>query len=398
MDAYTLPIEIASKTMSTPSIDILQKLLSFQSITRQSNMDLILYVKDLLASYGIESQIIHDETGTKANLFASVGPKDVPGIILSGHTDVVPVEGQAWTKPPFEATFEGGNIYGRGSADMKGFIACAIHVMTLASKMELKRPLQLALSYDEEVGCIGVRRLIDVLEAAPVRPFACLIGEPTDMVIATGHKGKTFLKGCCYGLEGHSALAPNAGNAIYLACDMISSIRDMQQSVQESGARDAAYDIPYTTLHVGTIRGGKALNIVPNLCEFDFEIRNLAADDPMKMVDQLRERGEQVAQRSRAIFPKARVDVEVLNSYPGLDSEESDEGFQFLAQLAETSNRVKVAFGTEGGLFASRLSVPVAVCGPGSITHAHKPDEFVSIEQLGKCDAMMQKLLGVLQA
>ena len=383
--------------MSTPSIEILQKLLSFQSITRQSNMDLILYVKDLLAGHGIESQIIHDESGTKANLFASVGPKDIPGIILSGHTDVVPVEGQAWTKPPFEPTFEGGKIFGRGSADMKGFIACAIHAMTQASQLELKRPLQLALSYDEEVGCIGVRRLIDVLEAAPVRPFACLIGEPTDMVIATGHKGKTFLKGCCHGLESHSALAPQAVNAIHLACDMISAIRDMQLTVQESGARDSAYDIPYTTLHVGTIKGGKALNIVPNLCEFDFEIRNLAADDTIKMVERLRELGEEIAQRSRSTFPKARVDVEVLNSYPGLESDETDEGFQFLAQLAESSNRIKVAFGTEGGLFASRLSVPVAVCGPGSITHAHKPDEFVSIEQLGKCDAMMARLINRLK-
>jgi acetylornithine deacetylase len=242
-----------------------------------------------------------------------------------------------------------------------------------------------------------VRRLIDVLEAAPVRPFACLIGEPTDMVIATGHKGKTFLKGCCHGLEGHSALAPHAVNAIHLACDMIGAIRDMQVAVQETGSRDSAYDVPYSSLHVGTIKGGKALNIVPNLCEFDFEIRNLAADDPLKMVEQLRERGEQIAQRSRSIFPKARIEIEVHNSYPGLDSDETDEGFQFLAQLAESSNRIKVAFGTEGGLFASRLSVPVAVCGPGSITHAHKPDEFVSIEQLSKCDAMMERLVKVLQ-
>ena len=224
--------------------------------------------------------MVSDATGAKANLYATIGPADRPGVMLSGHTDVVPVDGQAWTHPPFALTRRDGRLYGRGAADMKGFVACALAAALRAARRRLRAPLHLALSYDEEVGCIGVRRLIDVLAEAPVRPAFCIVGEPTSMAVATGHKGKTALRATCVGREAHSALAPLAVNALHLGCDLVAAIRARQAEIAASGARDGDYDVPYTTLHVGRMSGGTALNIVPNRCEVEFEIRNLAADDP----------------------------------------------------------------------------------------------------------------------
>jgi acetylornithine deacetylase len=371
----------------------LEDLLAFKTITRESNLMLIDYVRTVLLAHGIESMLVHDETGSKANLFASVGPQSVPGIVLSGHSDVVPVEGQAWTKPAFALTEENGRLYGRGSADMKGFIACALHAMIEASTMPLERPLQLALSYDEEIGCIGVRRLLDVLHAAPVRPFLCIIGEPTRMQLATGHKGKTSLHATCHGREAHSAQAPQTINALHLGCDLVQEIRQLQSALQTDGAQDPAYDVPYTTLHVGKFSGGVALNIVPNRCELDFEIRNIAADDPQKLVDLLQQSAQRLSESAQALIPESRIVIEEVNAYPGLDTSPTTDAVAFVNTLLPGAETIKLAFGTEGGLFTSRLGVPVVVCGPGSISHAHKPDEYVEIDQLRQCDVFLQKLV-----
>jgi len=379
-------------------LDILKRLIAFDTVSSESNMALIEYVRDVLATKGIESLIVKDESGKKANLFASTGPKEQPGILLSGHTDVVPVAGQAWTLPPFEATLKDGRVYGRGTCDMKGFIALAIDAMLDAADLTLTRPLQLALSHDEEIGCVGVRRLLDVLDLAPLRPFLCVIGEPTSMQFAVGHKGKSSYRTYCRGQEAHSSLAPRAVNAIHLASDFISALRDSQKRIEKTGLRDEGYDIPYSTVHIGRIDGGKALNIVPNLCTLEFEFRNLPADNPDQLLSELRERAEALVREAKQVSTVAAIDIEVMNEYPGLDTHPSVEAVRLLHSFAAPDTQhVKVSFGTEGGLFANRLNVPVVVCGPGSIEQAHKPDEFIDETQLVAGERFLHTLLGSLK-
>ncbi|MCH5552004.1 acetylornithine deacetylase [Pseudomonas syringae pv. syringae] len=384
--------------MSPRALEILKRLIAFDTVSSEPNMALIEYVRELLASKGIESLIVKDETGKKANLFASTGPREVPGVLLSGHTDVVPAAGQAWTMPPFQATLRDGRIYGRGTCDMKGFIALAIDAMLDAADMHLMRPLQLALSHDEEIGCVGVRRLLDVLHLAPVRPFLCVVGEPTLMQFAVGHKGKASYRTFCRGQEAHSSLAPRAVNAIHLASDFIAELRKSQKQIEQQGARDEGYDIPYSTVHIGRIDGGKALNIVPNLCTLEFEYRNLPGDNPDALLEQLRERAEVLVREARQLSGVADIEIEVMNEYPALETHPSVEAVRLLHAFAEPGTQhIKVSYGTEGGLFAGRLNVPVVVCGPGSIEQAHKPDEFIDESQMDAGERFLQSLLGSLK-
>ncbi|MBC3377456.1 acetylornithine deacetylase [Pseudomonas sp. SWRI92] len=377
---------------------IFERLLAFETVSSESNMALIEYVRDVLLGKGIESLIVKDESGKKANLFASTGPRELPGVLLSGHTDVVPAAGQAWTVPAFQATFRDGRVYGRGSCDMKGFIALAIDAMLDAADHSLNRPLQLALSHDEEIGCVGVRRLLDVLHLAPVRPFLCVIGEPTNMQFVLGHKGKGSYRTYCRGLEAHSSLAPRSVNAIHVACDFIAALRRSQQQLQEQGAQDADYDVPYSTVHVGQIVGGKALNIVPNLCTLDFEVRNLPADDLDQFLEHLREQAEVIVREAKKLSSVADIEIQTLNVYPGLDTHPSVEAVRFLKDFAAPgTGTAKVSFGTEGGLFKQRLDVPVVVCGPGSIEQAHKPDEFIEVSQMEAGERFLAQVLGSLK-
>ncbi len=374
------------------SIDILRKLISFPTVSRDSNLDLILYVAGLLDAHGIACQIIRDDKQEKANLFASIGPVERPGVMLSGHTDVVPVDGQNWTVPPFEMTERDGRLYGRGTADMKGFVASALAAMLRAAGRDLQTPLHLALSYDEELGCLGVHSLIAMLKEAPVRSRLCIVGEPTGMTVATGHKGKIGARAIARGREGHSALAPLALNAIHLGCDFVAALRAEQSRIERDGARDGDYDIPYTTLHVGRFNAGVALNIVPNLCTLDFEIRNVAACDPGVIMDRLRGAAAGIAARAAEIAPEAAIDIAIFNTYPGLDTPAASEAVAFVKSLTGGNATIKVAFGTEGGLFNAELGVPTVVCGPGSMAQGHRPDEFVSVEQLRRSDAMLVAL------
>ncbi|MFC3205743.1 acetylornithine deacetylase [Aquamicrobium soli] len=375
------------------SVSILDKLIAFATVSRDSNLDLIRYVAELLEAHGIESQVIPSEDGHKANLFATIGPAAMAGVMLSGHTDVVPVDGQDWTLPPFEMTRRDGRLYGRGAADMKGFVACAISACIKASKLPLKTPLHLALSYDEEVGCIGVRSLIEMLQDAPQRPLLCIVGEPTNMQVATGHKGKIGARAVCRGREGHSALAPLALNAIHLGCDFVAALRAEQERLATQGARDGDYDIPYTTVHVGKMNAGVALNIVPNLCTLDFEIRNIAADDASAILDRLRAEAKRIVTAASSAAPEAAIDIEIFNTYPGLDTPAVSQAVAFVKSLTGANGTIKVAYGTEGGFFSRDVGVPTVVCGPGSMAQGHKPDEFVSVEQLNRCDDMLEKLL-----
>ncbi len=378
--------------------EILERLLAFDTVSHRPNMDLMGYVRGLLEEAGLTVTLVPDAGGGKANLFASTGPGAVGGVMLSGHTDVVPVEGQAWTVPPFALTEADGRYYGRGAADMKGFVACAVEAMLLASRRPLKVPLHLALSYDEEIGCMGVRSLIDLLADAPVKPRFCIVGEPTGMQVATGHKGKVALRATCRGREGHSALAPLALNALHLAGDFLAAVRRVQAEVAATGLRDGDYDVPYTTLHVGKMSGGVQVNIVPNQATLDFEIRSLAGEDVVGLVRRLEAEAEAIVAPLRAEFPEAAITVERQWDYPGLGTPSDAEVVRFVKALTGANGTMKVAFGTEGGLFDARLGVPTVICGPGSMGQGHKPDEWVSVEQIERCQGMLAALVGRLEA
>jgi acetylornithine deacetylase len=377
--------------------DILERLLAFDTVSSKPNIALMGYVKALLEEAGLEVTLVPDPSGGKANLFASTGPVGAGGVMLSGHTDVVPVEGQAWTKPPFALTEADGRYYGRGAADMKGFVACAIETMLDAARRPLRVPLHLALSYDEEIGCMGVRSLIDLLAAAPVKPRFCIVGEPTGMQVATGHKGKVALRATCVGREGHSALAPLALNALHLAADFLAAVRRLQSEVAETGLRDGDYDVPYTTLHVGKMSGGVQVNIVPNHAVLDFEIRSLAGEDVAGLITRLEAEAEAIVAPLRGEFTEAAIKVERLWDYPGLGTPSDAEVVRFVKGLTGANGTIKVAFGTEGGLFDARLGVPTVICGPGSMAQGHKPDEFVAIEQIERCRGMLRALVGRLE-
>lgn len=380
------------------TLTLLDRLVAFETVSRDPNRPLIDFVRAFLAERGVASEIVEAEDGRKANLFATIGPADRPGVMLSGHTDVVPVAGQDWTSDPFRLRVAEGRAYGRGTADMKGFVAAALALAARAAGRDLAVPLHLALSHDEEIGCVGVRSLIDQLAARGFRPRLAIVGEPTGMRIATGHKGKLAARATCCGVAGHSALAPRALNAIHLACDFVGALRAGQDALAASGVRDPDYAVPYTTIHVGQIAGGTALNIVPNRCTLDFEIRTVAADDPEAILDRLMAEGARIAAARQAEFPEARIAFERLNAYPGLATPVDSEAVAFLAALVGSGETHKVAFGTEGGLFSDRLGTPTLVCGPGSMDQGHRPDEFVALSQLAACDAMMDRLLDRLAA
>lgn len=377
----------------SPTEQILKKLISFATVSRDSNLELIYYVQDYLDSLDIESQLIFNDEKNKANLHARFGPDNVPGVMLSGHTDVVPIDGQDWNFDPFSMVEQNGRLYGRGATDMKGFIASVLALLPAARDRRLSRPIHLALSYDEEIGCVGVRRMIDILETAPEQPAFCIIGEPTGMQVAIAHKGKTAAQCVCRGVEAHSALVDRGLNAIYLATEMIQAIRGIQETLKLECEHDHHYSVPYTTLHVGTIVGGTALNIVPRECSFRFEIRNLHRDDPDAIVAKIQKLASELCSDYRQDFPDMDINVDVINQYPALDTSPEEEPVKLLQRLLGTDDFTKLAFGTEGGLFQHKLGIPSVVCGPGSMEQGHKPDEFVTREQLRRCDRFLAALL-----
>lgn len=372
------------------SVDILDRLIAFNTVSRTPNIGLIRYVAELLTGSGIECRIVEGPNGENANLYAKVGPDGGGGVMLSGHTDVVPVAGQNWTVDPFRMTARDGKYYGRGTTDMKGFVACAVRAMLLSADRPLTKPLHLALSYDEEIGCVGVRRLLDILDGAPDQPGFCIVGEPTELTVATGHKGKIAARAVCTGREVHSALAPQGVNAIHLAADFVAALRDLQAELAERGARDPEYDIPYSTVHAGIINGGTALNIVPNHCSVDFEIRHLKADDPEVLLGRVEVAAEAI---SKSCPEGCGIAIEIVNRYPGLDTSVDAEIVSFVKSLTGANATTKVAFGTEGGLFDARLGIPTVVCGPGSMAQGHKPDEFIEASQMAACDRFLETLL-----
>jgi len=380
------------------SRDILARLIAFDTVSRNSNLALIKYIQDYLAGLGVDSELFFDEAGGKANLFATLGPRDRGGVCLSGHTDVVPVDGQNWSVPPFELTENGGRLYGRGTADMKGYIACVLAAVPAFLAQPLRVPLHLAFSYDEEVGCLGVRSLLADLERREHKPIACIIGEPTELKPVLGHKGKLAMRCQVHGAACHSAYAPQGVNAIEYAAKLINHLGEIGTRLAAPERHDPRFDPPYSTVQTGVIGGGRALNIVPAECQFDFEVRALPSDDPQQVAEQLRDYAEtELLPKMRAVKAEADIRFSELSAYPALATDPESEVAQLLARLSGSDEFSTVAFGTEGGLF-DQAGIPTVVCGPGSMDQGHKPDEFVSVEQLAACDAMLLRLLAWMKA
>lgn len=375
------------------SLEILERLVAFPTVSRDSNLPLIEYVRDFLAAHGIEVKLYPDVAGAKANLFASVGPSDRPGVLLSGHTDVVPVDGQPWSCDPFRLQERSGRLFARGAADMKGFLACALRAMELAASRSLQLPLQLAFSYDEELGCLGVHSLIQDMATWAHRPRFCIVGEPTMLRAGIAHKGKTAFRAVCHGEAAHSAAPKRGINAVYLACDLIGKLRQRQDDIEARGLRDPGYEVPYTTLHAGVIHGGTVLNIVPARCELELEFRNVPGDDPQGLTAALRADAAAVASAATAGSGQARIDLEVSFDYPAFDTAPDADVVELAASLTGHRERIKVGYGSEAGLFSRDAGVASVLCGPGSIDQAHKPDEFIDRDQMLRCDAMLDALL-----
>ena len=376
----------------TSTLDILDKLVGFDTVSSKSNRELALYAEEFLQARGFQVHRITDPGGDKLGLYAERGP-DGDGVLLSAHTDVVPVDGQPWTRDPFRLTREGDRVYGRGTTDMKGYVASVLSLADRAAKVNLREPLKIALSYDEEVGCVGIQQMLDRLAPMMGQPRACFVGEPTEMQVAVGHKGKAALRAVCHGQSGHSALAPKFVNAVYLATDFVEDLRKLQQIYATSGHSDPAYSVPYTTFHVGMLSGGKALNIVPDRAELTFEYRHLAADRGQEILDHIIAAADRVGRKYQAQFAQACVEVEQYNAYPGLEVADTDAVVPYAQKLAQRNTTTKVAFGTEAGCF-SELGIPTVVCGPGSMEgQGHKPDEYLELGELAACDAMMDRIL-----
>ena len=373
---------------------LIEELVSFDTTSHLSNLELIRFIENYLDEYGVTSELIYNADKTKANLFATVGNPNHPGILLSGHTDVVPVDEQDWSTDPFRVQENDNRLYGRGCADMKSFIAIVLSFIPDLTKLDLKLPMHLSFSYDEEVGCIGVRSLIDKLKDFSVLPRFCIVGEPTDMLVINGHKGKAAFHVCVNGQECHSALAVTDGvNAVEYAAELIVFIKSLQGEIADRGPFNPDYDIAYTTLNTGPISGGRILNIVPDNCEFEFEIRNIPDDDPQVYLDKITDVADTILKpRMRKTHKNTDIKIVEKTSYPGLFTHPDSEVVSFVNSLVAESDTAKINFGTEGGLFHN-INIPTVICGPGSIAQAHKPDEFITIEQILRAENFMENLI-----
>ena len=376
------------------SIEILKKLVSFDTTSFKSNLDLIKFIENYLNDLNIKSELIYDETKNKANLFTTIGPNLQGGIVLSGHTDVVPITKQNWTSDPFILTERDNKLFGRGSSDMKGFIAIVLSRVSAMVEKKLKKPIHLAFSYDEEIGCVGVHSLLDLIKKKSINPEFCIVGEPTSMEMVIGHKGKHAYDVKVDGLSCHSGQAPNGVNAINYASKLINYIEEINKEKSIKGPFDNDYEIPYSTLHTGLIKGGTILNIVPKLCQFEFEIRHLAEDDPLEIIQRIKQYTEELLiKEMHNISSITNIEINEKINYPGLNISESISPVKQVKELLGKSSHKKVVFGTEGGLFKRELNLPTIICGPGSIDQAHKPDEFISIQQIEKGGTFIDKLI-----
>ncbi len=374
---------------------ILNTLVGFNTTSRTSNLELINYVRNYLGDYGVGSTLIYNDEGDRANLYATIGPDDLSGVMLSGHTDVVPVKGQNWDSDPFKLKLQDGLLYGRGSSDMKGFIAASLAAVPQMVGSHIKTPIHLAFSYDEEIGCVGAKDLVDKLKLMEVKPKYGIIGEPTSMQSIIGHKGKRSYRAEFTGLSCHSAYIDDGVNAIEYAAHLVLFIQQMNQKLLQRGQTDSAYSVNHSTFQTGVIKGGTVINIVPKTCHFDFEVRHLPQDDIEAILTEITSYAEQeILPEMQAKNADCNITFSMLSGYPGMHTHPDSACVALASSLSHHACQgEKVSFGTEGGLFQEGLNLSCVVCGPGSIEQAHKPNEFISQAQLVECDNFMQALV-----
>lgn len=380
---------------AVPSAEALawaQRLVQFNTVSHNSNLPLIECIADHLRSLKIPLRLTYDDERRKANLFATIGEGKPGGVVLSGHTDTVPWDGQAWTVDPLSAVVKDERLYGRGSADMKGYIACCVAQARALQAADLPHALHFAFSYDEEVGGFGVRLMVADLKDAGLQPQICLVGEPTNMVLALAHKGVHRWRCCVKGKPAHSSLTPIAVNAIEAASRVVVHIASMAEGWRDQGPYYEGFDVPYTTAAVGVMHGGIADNVVPEDCRFHYEFRDLPGSDSQAMQQRVVDYAKTLEPAMHAVDPHTGIRFEAIGAMPAFLARRDEPAAQLAARLARSDDTTLVAFGTEAGIF-QRAGMSTVICGPGSITQAHQPDEFVSLEQLARCEAFIAGLM-----
>ncbi|MET0314167.1 MAG: acetylornithine deacetylase [Hansschlegelia sp.] len=378
---------------SEKTIEILARLASFDTTSRNSNLPLIEDVEAYLDGIGVTHERMEGPHGEKSNLFATIGPADRPGIVLSGHTDVVPVDGQTWATDPFRLERRDGRLYARGACDMKGFLAVCLALAPEMLRAELKIPIHFAFSYDEEVGCLGVRELLEVLAKRPVLPLGCIVGEPTSMQVVIAHKSKRSLSVKVRGTGGHSSRSPMSVNAVEYAAALVTRTTAIGVRLAQHGLKDALYDVPHSTAHVGVFHGGTVLNIVPDEALVELEFRVLPEEDADALVAELKQAAAAIEAEMKARDGRSAIEVEMKSEFPGLATSPDADIVTLVKRLAGRNDHAKVAYGTEAGLFVETAGIPTVVCGPGSIGEAHKPDEYVEEAQLALCETFVRRLI-----
>ena len=378
---------------SYTSRQMIERLVGYDTISSDSNLALISFVEAYLSSHGVASRRTGDDIGHKANLFATLGPPVEGGVVLSGHTDVVPVKGQAWDSDPFRVVERNDKLYGRGTSDMKSFLAVALALVPRALSAGLKVPIHLALSYDEEVGCLGVRSLIDDIKQSLPRPRAVVIGEPTSMRLITAHKGISTFVTTVTGKEAHSSQTHRATSAIMAGARLVSFLEDLAEEKRRQGPHDERFEPPHTTISVGLFEGGTALNIVPRHARMEWEFRLLPGDDGKAILDRLEAYGEQeLLPAMRAVSDEASIVTQARSQVPPLRPEDESPAEDLVRYLTGANQTGAVSFGTEGGLFQD-VGYSTVICGPGSIDQAHQPNEFIELSQVAACEDFIGKLI-----
>ncbi|MRD47205.1 acetylornithine deacetylase [Caenimonas koreensis DSM 17982] len=385
-------MQLTNTPLSPKALELARAMVAINTVSENSNLALIHLVRDELLRLGVKSRLTYNAAKTKANLFATLGEGKPAGLILSGHTDTVPWEGQQWSTQPLDPQVRDGRLYGRGSADMKSFIAIALSQAENFLNSASPFAIHFAFSFDEEVGCFGVRELIADMRDAGVNPVACVIGEPTSMVPAIAHKGVYRYKCCVRGKEAHSSLTPSSVNAIEMAARVVGKLRDMAESFERDEPRYEGFDVPFSTSSVGQFHGGIADNVVPRDAQFRYEFRNLPTADARVMQQELIAHARSLEAAMQRVAPDAGFRFETICEIPSFLGSETDAVTQLALKLSGEARATQVAFGTEAGLF-KESGIPTVVCGPGSINQAHQPDEFVSLEQLARCEAFMRGLV-----
>ena len=380
-----------SPTLSPQSLALAQSLVRMNTVSENSNLQLIDLAQSHLAALGVKSRITYNAERTKANLFATLGEGKPAGVIISGHTDTVPWDGQDWSVDPLSAALRNERLYGRGSADMKSFIAIALSNAKRFLESDSPFAVHFAFSYEEEIGCFGVKELIADMRDAGIKPLACIVGEPTSMVPAIAHKGVYRYRCCVRGKEAHSSLTPQSVNAIEMAARVVGKVRDMAEGFERSEPRYEGFDVPFSTASVGQFHGGIADNVVPRDAEFRYEFRDLPTADAKKMQDEVVSYAGSLEASMKKVAPDAGFRFETICEIPSFLGAAGDPVTQLAQRLSGEERTTLVAFGTEAGLFKN-AGIPTVVCGPGSINQAHQPDEFVSLEQLGRCELFMERL------